>query len=164
MKIIVVSGSASKIGKTTLVRKIIESLLPAKVESVKLGHGKQKIEKSGTFFHELSEGLKHIEQIVQSQSHDYLVIESNSVYRYLKPDVGIFLFAPFKPEKESASFAKQNSDIVLDSSFDPLLAKLILFERLGNDLILSAIKKQNMFLTNCTKSQTSPLLPNAIES
>lgn len=134
MKIIVISGSHSSIGKTTLLRNIQAHLPPASTIAVKLGHRSFNAEKPEKFFSNMPEGLKYIESLIKSGSTDYLLIESNSIFNYVVPDLGIFLQSEGKPEKESASLAKSKADIIIDKSFDCDAAVKIIYEKTGVEL------------------------------
>ena len=105
MKVIVISGASSKVGKTTLALDLQRVLEGA--ELVKIGHGKRKPEvknhfyELGTPFHTIQEN--HV-------GARWLLIESNSILREIQPDLVIFLEGP--NPKPSAEYAKRRADIV----------------------------------------------------
>ena len=145
MKTIVVSGSASKIGKTTLVRNIKQALSRSRVQAIKFGHGPSRAGKDELLFHDLDEGLAFIRERLTSTDIDVLIIESSSIYEHFKPDLGIFLVCPWKPEKASARIARSNANLIIDKSFDPEIARTILQKTLGSDIILPALHSQFLF-------------------
>ena len=105
MKVIVISGASSKVGKTTLagcLRRLLEG-----AEVVKIGHGPRKpgipnhFYESGTPFQTIREN--HADA-------PWLIIESNSVLREMEPDLVIYLEG--ENPKPSAQYARDRADIV----------------------------------------------------
>ncbi|OGI26949.1 MAG: hypothetical protein A2287_10860 [Candidatus Melainabacteria bacterium RIFOXYA12_FULL_32_12] len=143
MKVIVISGSYSNIGKTTLARNISAAFASDKVEIIKFGHNMFNPDKQEKLFHDIQEGLNHIETL---QNIDYLIIESNSIYKFIKPDLGIFLKNNEKPQKDSALLAEKQADIVIDERFDYIKAKDIINREIGNDFIISALFQQYIYI------------------
>lgn len=105
MKIIVISGASSGVGKTTLARKL-KSLLPG-AELIKIGHGRPKADMENHFY-PLGTSL----EILRHNHHDarWLLIESNSILREAKPDLVIYLDGA--NPKPSAEYAKARAHIV----------------------------------------------------
>jgi len=105
MKVIVISGASSRVGKTTLARSLQRVLEGAEV--VKIGHGERRPEiknhfyELGTPFHTIREN--HAEA-------RWLLIESNSILREVQADLVIYLEGP--NPKPSAEYAKCRADIV----------------------------------------------------
>ena len=105
MKVIVVSGARSNVGKTQLTKALL-SLLPGAVR-VKIGHhaatpgGDEHLYPMGT-------GLK---SIVAEHGHArYLIIESNSILKEITPDCTIYLAAD--DAKPSAEIAAKKADVI----------------------------------------------------
>jgi hypothetical protein len=131
LKIIVISGSHSKIGKTTLLRNIQSKLNHASAVAIKIGHRTLNADKPEKFFSNIQDGLKYIESLAKSGSPDFLLIESNSILKYIKPDLVIFLKSKDKPEKDSAALAKPQADIIIDENFDYISAAKVIDEKTG---------------------------------
>ncbi len=146
MKIIIISGSHSNIGKTTLLRNIQAHLSPASTIAVKLGHRLLNSEKPEIFFSSMTEGLEYIESLRESGSTDFLLIESNSIFNYIAPDLGIFLQSKGKTEKESAALAKSKADIVIDRNFDFAAAVKIIREKTGVELPADVLWNQYKYI------------------
>jgi deoxyadenosine/deoxycytidine kinase len=122
MKVIVISGASSEVGKTTLAGKL-RRLLPG-AEVVKIGHGRRKpslanhFYESGTSFQTIRE--KHA-------GAAWLIIESNSILHEIEPDLVIYLEG--EHPKPSARYARGRADIISgrlisDDALAALAAKL----------------------------------------
>lgn len=105
MKTIVISGASSKVGKTTLARKVCE-ILPGAVH-VKIGHGARKTGMDNVFYPH-GTGFERIE--AENRGAPFLVIESNGILREIDPDLAIYL--PGGSPKPSAAQAAEKADIV----------------------------------------------------
>lgn len=105
MKTIVVTGAQAKVGKTTLALKLREVVPEAEV--VKIGHGKVKPDMPNHFYPHDTPWAQIREKHRQAQ---WLVIESNSILKELKPDLAIFLEG--EEYKPSARLAKEKADII----------------------------------------------------
>ena len=105
MKTIVISGAHSSVGKTTLAKELCR-IIPEAVH-VKIGKGKKKEDKGdtlyafGTSFREISSQHSHCK---------FLIIESNSILREIKPGCLIYLTGE-SPLKPSAMDAMKKADI-----------------------------------------------------
>ena len=105
MKVIVISGASSKVGKTTLAKSLRRTLEDAEV--VKIGHGQRKpgIEnhfyESGTPFRIIREN---------HSGATWLIVESNSVLHEIEPDLVIYLEG--ESPKPSARYARDRADII----------------------------------------------------
>ncbi len=146
MKIIVISGSHSNIGKTTLLRNIQAKLQQSSTIAVKLGHRSFNTEKPEKFFNNMPEGLKYIKSLEKSGSPDFLLIESNSIFNYVQPDLGIFLQSKDQPEKDSARIAKSKADIIIDENFDYDAAGKIINEKIGMRLLVDVLLAQYKYI------------------
>lgn len=146
MKIIVISGSYSNVGKTTLAHNIMNELNSSRIEMIKIGHNKAKPTKTEALFNDINEGLNYIYSLQASNKVDYLIVESNSIYQFLKPDLAIFIMNNAKPEKETAQLARQFADIIIDNRFDYEQAKTIIINKIGEDFISPALKNQYRFM------------------
>ena len=105
MKVIVISGASSKVGKTTLARGLQRVLEGAEV--VKIGHGQRKPEIENHFY-ELGTPFHTIRE--NHADARWLLIESNSILREIQADLVIYLEGP--NPKPSAEYAKRRADIV----------------------------------------------------
>ena len=146
MKTIIISASYSNIGKTTLARNIKAVLCPKNVEVIKFGHHKFNPNKQEKLFNDMQEGLIYTQDKRAYGVIDYLIIESNSIYKFMRPDLGIFLKNSEKPAKETAKMAESFADIVIDDKFDINMAKKIINSKLGNDCIVPAILEQYNYM------------------
>ena len=105
MKVIVISGASSKVGKTTLAKSL--GCLLEGAEVVKVGHGQRKpgIEnhfyESGTPFRIIREN---------HSGATWLIVESNSVLHEIEPDLVIYLEG--ESPKPSAQYARDRADII----------------------------------------------------
>jgi len=108
VKVIVISGSSSNVGKTTLAKAICETL-PGAV-FVKIGTGARK-ETSSDILYPFGTSFRDIE--ADHSGASFLIIESNHILTELDPDLCIFLGgSPGQDEKPSAALARQKADIV----------------------------------------------------
>jgi hypothetical protein len=140
MKVIVVSGAHSNVGKTGLARSLC-SLLPGAVY-IKIGHGKEKPGIDGSFYH-LGTPFSSIASNHDSAS--FLIIESNGILKEITPDCCIYL--PAENPKPSALRARKKADIVRGEivSADTITACA---GRLGCD---SSAMEQIILLTGAVK-------------
>ncbi|MFH0974508.1 MAG: hypothetical protein V1874_01855 [Spirochaetota bacterium] len=110
MKVIVIAGARSNVGKTHLARALCE-LLPGSVR-VKIGHhapksdGEENLYPMGTGFEEIAS--KH-------SNASFLIIESNSILREITPECTIYL--PADNPKPSAEIAEKKADIIRGKTF-----------------------------------------------
>ena len=111
MKVIVVSGASSKVGKTTLARRLRHMLEGAEV--VKIGHGRRK---PGVPNHFYESGMPFQTIRDNHRSAPWLIVESNSVLREVEPDLVIYLEG--EHPKPSAQYAGGRADIVSGRSMD----------------------------------------------
>lgn len=105
MKVIVISGAESGVGKTALVNEVA-SLLGDRCVAVKIGHGEPVSHKNHLFFHCGVQFKKILDSIPQ---RDYLIIESNSILTQIQPDV--LLYIDSDNRKPSARLACELADI-----------------------------------------------------
>jgi hypothetical protein len=105
MKVIVVSGASSQVGKTTLAAGLQGLLEGAEVINVGHGtrkaHGRNHFYESGTSFPTIRENHRDA---------PWLVIESNSILREMQPDLVIYLEG--ENPKLSAEYARFRADII----------------------------------------------------
>ena len=105
MKTIVISGSHSNVGKTSLGQEIHSFIDNSAF--VKIGTGTPKEDSdvplypAGTSFEEVKKDY---------ETAEYLIIESNSIVKQVTPDLLIFLPGEGE-EKESAALPRDNADI-----------------------------------------------------
>jgi hypothetical protein len=103
MKVIVISGASSKVGKTTLAGSLRRMLEGAEV--VKTGHGERKpgiqnhFYESGTPFPTIREN---------HGGATWLIVESNSILQEIAPDLVIYLEG--EHPKPSAQYARCKAD------------------------------------------------------
>ncbi len=105
MKIIVVSGARSNVGKTHLSRALCD-MLPGAVR-VKIGHHARKPGGDSNLY-PMGTGLSTI--AAQHGDADFLIIESNRILEEISPECAIYLEAD--NAKPSAEIARKKADIV----------------------------------------------------
>ncbi len=111
MKVIVISGASSKVGKTTLAGSLRRMLEGAEV--VKIGHGERKpgiqnhFYEAGTPFQTIREN---------HGGATWLIVESNSILHEMEPDLAIYLEGD--NPKPSAQYARGRADIVSGRPID----------------------------------------------
>jgi hypothetical protein len=112
VKVIVVSGARSNVGKTHLARALC-ALLPDAV-AVKIGHHAARPGKEGILY-PMGTGLATI--AAEHADARFLVIESNSILDALTPDCAIYLAAD--NPKPSAAAAERKADIIRGKAVPP---------------------------------------------
>jgi len=105
MKVIVISGASSGVGKTTLAGQLRHALEGAEV--VKIGHGRRKPD-VGNHFYASGTPFQTIRE--NHSAAEWLIVESNSILREIQPDLVIYLEGG--NPKPSAKYAKCRADIV----------------------------------------------------
>jgi molybdopterin-guanine dinucleotide biosynthesis protein A len=138
LKIIVIAGAASGVGKTFLGRNIAASLGVNNCELIKFGHGATDSKRSERLFTDIQVGLEYVQTVKVS----YLIIESNAVVEFIKPDLLIYLAGATEQTKPSAELARSSADIIIDQKFDPINAEQACQQKLGNNLIFDALLTQ----------------------
>jgi hypothetical protein len=120
MKVIVVSGARSDVGKTHLARNLC-SLLPG-AERVKIGEHERK---PGGYTGYYSLGTTFSTIVADHPDARFLIIESNRILNDITPDLAIYLPAP--GAKPSAAVAIEKADIIRGQTFSdeqvPILAR-----------------------------------------
>jgi len=130
MKIIVISGSHSNCGKTTIVKKIceiFENSFP-----IKLGTGEYKKSKNILLLKKgisINEILKYV-----PENTEFLILESNDIIQTINPDLNIFVRGDDEREKENSKETICKADLISGSSASCPLAFLIA-NRLGVEKI-----------------------------
>lgn len=147
MEIIVVAGKSQDVGKTTIVRKILNNL-PGRVGAIKcsIHQGVERlvtgepsvILEEGTDtaifaasgavpaiylvsdYEHLQEDFAQAMRLVGEQ--DFLIIEGNSVLDYVNPDLTVFITRSGVEAKPSAVKAEAKADILIES--DEVFAEL----------------------------------------
>ena len=125
MKIVVVSGAHSNVGKTHLARAL-RDLLPGSVH-IKIGHHARKPGGDGYYYYM---GTSFSTIAVEHSDARFLIIESNSILEEITPDCAIYLSA--EDPKPSAEIAAKKADIVRGESV-PVSKISVLAERLECD-------------------------------
>jgi hypothetical protein len=105
VKVIVVSGARSNVGKTSLARALL-GLLPGAVR-VKVGHHASQ---PGGDDHLYSRGTGFAAIAAAHSDAPYLIIESNSILEEITPECAIYLQAD--DAKPSAEIAIKKADII----------------------------------------------------
>jgi hypothetical protein len=105
MKVVVVSGAHSNVGKTHLARAL-RDLLPGAVR-VKIGHHARKPGGDSYYYH-----MGTSFSVIAAEHRDarFLIIESNSILDEITPDCAIYLAAD--NPKPSAGLAERKADII----------------------------------------------------
>jgi hypothetical protein len=105
MKVVVVSGAHSNVGKTQLARAL-RDLLPGAVR-IKIGHHARKPGGDGYYYHI---GTSFSAIAAEHGNAHFLVIESNRILEEITPECAIYL--PAENPKPSAEIAVKKADIV----------------------------------------------------
>ncbi|MDD5009058.1 MAG: hypothetical protein PHU49_10285 [Syntrophorhabdaceae bacterium] len=105
MKVIVVSGARSNVGKTQLSRALCK-LLPGAVR-IKIGHHARKPGKDGHLY-PMGTGFSSI--AAEHGNARFLIIESNRILEEITPECVIYL--PAEDPKPSAEIAMKKADII----------------------------------------------------
>jgi hypothetical protein len=105
MKVIVVSGARSNVGKTQLARELC-TLLPGAVR-IKIGHHERKGGDDGYLYRM---GTRFSNIAAEHGDARFLVIESNRILEEITPECVIYL--PAEDPKPSAVIARKKADIV----------------------------------------------------
>ena len=105
MKVIVVSGARSNVGKTQLSRALCK-LLPGAVR-IKIGH---HIRKPGGDDYLYQMGTDFSTIAAEHSNARFLIIESNRILEEITPECAIYL--PAKNPKPSAEIAMKKADII----------------------------------------------------
>jgi len=105
MKVIVVSGARSNVGKTHLSRALCR-LLPGAVH-VKIGHHARKPGRDANLY-PLETGFSSI--AAEHTGARFLIIESNRILEEITPECAIYL--PAENAKPSAEIAMKKADII----------------------------------------------------
>ncbi len=105
MKVIVVSGARSNVGKTHLARALCE-LLPGAVR-VKIGHHARKPDRDSNLY---DMGTSFSTIASEHGTAPFLIIESNRILEEIAPECTIYL--PAENPKPSAGLARKKADII----------------------------------------------------
>ena len=105
MKVIVVSGAHSNVGKTRLSNALC-SLLPDAVR-VKIGHHPRKTD-IDDYYYNMGTAFSRI--AAEHRNVRFLIIESNSILKEITPECAIYL--PSENPKPSAEIAFKKADII----------------------------------------------------
>lgn len=105
MKVVVVSGARSNVGKTQL-SKALCSLLPNAVH-IKIGHHEPKPGKEGRLY---PMGTSFSTIVAEHSNASFLIIESNRILEEITPECAIYLQA--ENPKPSAEIALNKADII----------------------------------------------------
>jgi len=105
MKVIVVSGARSKVGKTHLTRAL-STVLPGSVR-IKIGHHPWK---EGGDINLYREGTSFSTIAADHGKASFLIVESNRILSEITPDLTIYL--PAENPKPSAELALAKADII----------------------------------------------------
>ena len=106
MKVIVVSGARSNVGKTHLSRELVK-LLPGAVR-IKIGHHARKPGNDDGCLYHMGTGFSTI--AAEHNNARFLIIESNRILEEITPECVIYL--PADNPKQSAEMARKKADIV----------------------------------------------------
>ena len=105
MKVIVVSGAHSNVGKTQLARALLD-LLPGAAR-IKIGHHERKPGGDEYYYH-MGTGFSTI--AAEHSNASFLIIESNHILDEITPECVIYLRA--ENPKPSAEIAVKKADII----------------------------------------------------
>jgi len=129
MKVIVVSGARSNVGKTHLARALCK-LLPGAVR-IKIGHHPRKPGYDDGYLYPMGTGFLSI--AAEHGNERFLIIESNRILVEITPECTIYL--PADNPKPSADIAMKKADIIRSEPV-PVSKISILAKRMGCDEIV----------------------------
>ena len=112
MKSIVIAGTHSSVGKTTLAKELCRIIHGA--IHIKIGKGKKKEDK-GDILYPFKTSFSEI--YTQHKQTKFLIIESNSILKEIAPDCTLFLTGNSSP-KPSAIDARKKADIIRGKMVD----------------------------------------------
>lgn len=112
MKVIVVSGARSNVGKTHLSRALC-TLLPGAVR-IKIGHHARKPGKDANLY-QIGTSFSNI--AAEHSDALFLIIESNRILEEITPECAIYL--PADNSKPSAEIAIKKADIIRGEPVPP---------------------------------------------
>lgn len=117
-----ISGAFSRIGKTSLAKKLEENLPNAVL--VKIGHGRRKNDIQNNFFSNLDQGIDFIRE--QKGKSEHCIVESNRRVGSLKSDLVIYLDSVDGERRRDAEKLRGSAEIVLGHRGNPSEWKTIL--------------------------------------
>lgn len=131
MKIWLIAGSSSGVGKTDLVKKL-RAVLP-NAEFLKIGHGKKKRKGRPNYFTTTEDGLDFMKN--KESKFDHCIVESNRLVGMIEADVIIFLDSLEGDRRRDAKKLRSQADIILgyranSDDWDSVISKL----RLSSDI------------------------------
>lgn len=147
MKVIVVSGARSHVGKTLLSRGLCR-LLPGAVR-VKIGHHPRKPD-GDRYLYPMDTRFSAI--AAEHGSAPFLIIESNRILEEITPDCAIYL--PAENPKPSAERALKKADIIRGEALPPAKIAFLAQRMECDEAIIRAIAEL---------SGAQPALPSAQE-
>lgn len=109
MKIWLICGSSSGVGKSTLANEL--SVLLPRTLVIKVGHGRVKRGRVPYFFTDADEAISFIES--QKNLYEHIIVESNRLVGKLKTDIIIFLEGYIGERRHDASKLKAKAGIKL---------------------------------------------------
>jgi molybdate transport system regulatory protein len=112
MRVWIIAGSSSGVGKTSLAEKLTD-ILPHSIY-VKIGHGKTQNIKAANYFTDIEKALKFIEH--QKEIFDNCIVESTRLVGQIKADIVIYLDSPDLDPRPDSDFLKKNADIIIGKS------------------------------------------------
>lgn len=125
IKVIVVSGARSNVGKTHLSRALCK-LLPRAIR-IKIGHHPSKPGRDDCLYRM---GTSFASIAAEHSEARFLIIESNSILEEITPECAIYL--PAENPKPSAGLALRKADIIRGETV-PGAKISVLAERMGCD-------------------------------
>ncbi|MCX6644797.1 MAG: LysR family transcriptional regulator [bacterium] len=147
MKIWLISGASSYIGKTTLLNKLA-AVLPD-VESMKTGHHAKKNHGAANYFISTDDSLRFIDSLKEKSG--YLLVESNRLAGIVDADLVIFLDSMEGDRRRDANTLHSHADIILGHRGNPeewnrQIKKLKLPKKVHEE-VLDIFKSQHEFLS-----------------
>lgn len=147
MKTLVVAGSASSIGKSTLCEKIRGAFPALRAAIIKVGHGPVKSASAVRLFHSPEEAIAFVRSPATSAMHDLLIIESSQILFHLTPDLAIFLHSPDRPFKPWSEEAQRHCHITIGPNFSATEAREQVQRVFGTDPLSLIFLETTQFLT-----------------
>ena len=145
MKVIVVSGARSNVGKTHLARALC-SLLPGAIR-VKIGHHAPK---PGRDINLYPIGTSFATIASQHSDVRFLIIESNRILQEITPDCAIYL--PGDDPKPSAKLAAKKADIIRGEPLSDSAISLLAQHMECDEALIRAIVELTNHKEGCAES------------
>ena len=147
MKLWLISGASSSVGKSTLAKNLMR-ILPH-VQTMKTGHGGKRADGPPNYFTDTKESLKFINSLKKETGH--LLVESNRLAGTLDADIVIFLDSREGDRRSDANYLRSYADIIIGYRGNPddwskYLTRLDLSKRVS-EKVMKVLQDHHEFLS-----------------